>query len=81
MKLTQEQKEARKYFSKMSYWDFRRELKEKNEDGTEKPVTNPIIVMRFADDFFNRGMMDKRTNKRIIDGGFQVLYAARREWE
>lgn len=81
MRLTKEQKEAREYFSKMTYWDFKKEVKEKNEDGTEKPVTNPVEIMLAAEKFKNCGMMDGRTCKRICDGAFKVIYGMRRDWE
>lgn len=77
MRLTKEQKEAREYFSKMTYWDFKKELKD--ESGAQ--VTNPVEVMLAAEKFKNSGMMDGRTCKKICDGAFKVMYGMRRTWE
>jgi len=82
MRLTKEQKEARNYFSKMSYRDFARDIKEQSQDGTEEHIgNNPIKVMLAAENFKNCGMMDARTCKRICDGAFKVIYGMRRDWE
>lgn len=77
MRLTKEQKESREFFSKMSYWDFKNELK----DSTGNPVTNPVEVMLAAENFKNCGMMDGGTCKRICNGAFKIIYGMRREWE
>lgn len=84
MRLTKEQKEARKYFSKMPYRDFARDIKEQSKDGTEEHIgNNPVKVMRAAISFRDCGMMTPKTCQRIMDEAHQVIKAmdGHRVWE